>query len=133
MMWGNADDPVKLWRIDANRREQEYAEAREQQKREHERHERNVARAGAREEIAALEQRLAAVEQQLVGFNELANATAAFGDAVDGKLRKLEELLTRHAELGQPDSRQPKGFQGFVREKSNTEVLDLPDFIRKMH
>jgi hypothetical protein len=102
MMWGNADDPVKLWRIDANRREQEYAEAREQQKRKHERHERNVARAGAREEIAALEQRLAAVEQQLVGFNEVANATA-------------------------------KGFQGFARETSNTEVLDLPDFIRKMH
>jgi chromosome segregation ATPase len=133
MSWGNVDDPVKAWRADADRREQQYAEAREQHKRKQERHERNVARAGAREEIAALEQRLAAVEQQLVGFNELAQAVVTFSDAVDSKLSKLEQLLTRHAELRQADSRQPKGFQGFAREKSDVEPMDLPDFIRKMH
>jgi hypothetical protein len=132
MSWGNMDDPVKAWRADSDRREQEFAQAREQQKREQERHERDVAQAGAREEIAALKQRLTVVEQQLAGFDELAQAVATFGDAVDGKLRKLEELLTRHAELRQPEPRQPKGFQGFARERS-AEILDLPDFIRKMN
>ena len=133
MTWGNPDDPVRRWRAEADRLEDERRRAKEQMRREQERHERDVARAGAREEIAALKQRLAAVEQQLVGFNELASATAAFGDAVDGKLRKLEELLTRHAELRRAESPQPKGFQGFAREKSSAEVLDLPDFIRKTH
>jgi hypothetical protein len=133
MNWGNVDDPVKRWRADADRREQEHAQARQQLKREQASHERNVGRAGAREEIAELKQRLAAVEQQLVGLNELAQAVATFGDAVDGKLSKLEQLLTRHAELRQADSCQPKGFQGFAREKSDGEVVDLPDFIRKMH
>jgi chromosome segregation ATPase len=132
MMWGNTDDPVKAWRADSDRREQEFAQAREQSKRQQEQHER-VARAGASEEIAALKQRLAAVEQQLAGFDELAQAVANFGDAVDGKLRKLEELLTRHAELRQPEPRQPKGFQGFAREKIDTELLDLPEFLTRIH
>jgi chromosome segregation ATPase len=129
MMWGNTDDPVKAWRADSDRREQEFAQAREQSKRQQEQHERDVARAGASEEIAALKQRLAAVEQQLAGFDELAQAVATFGDAVDGKLRKLEELLTRHAELRQVDSRQSKGFQ-FARVPATLlaradEVIEL--------
>jgi chromosome segregation ATPase len=130
MTWGR-DDEVKRWRADADRREQEHTQAREQARREQERHERDVARADAQEEIAALKQRLAAVEQQLMDFNELARAVATFGDAVDGKLNNLEALLTRHAELRPADS--PKGFQGFARERSDTEIVDLPDFIRKMH
>jgi len=133
MIWGNPDDPVKLWRIDADRREQERAQAKEQMKREREHHERDVAQASAREEIAELKQRLAAVEQQVASFDELAQAVATFGAAVDNKLAELQRLLTRHAELRQAESPQPKGFQGFAREKGDTEVLDLPDFIRKMH
>src|SRR5262249_33016637 len=124
---------VDRWRMEMDQLEQERAQARDQSKREQERHERNVARAGAYEEIAALKQRLAAAEEQLAGFNELGQAITTFGDAVESKLSKLEYLMTRHAELRQPDSHQPKGFQGFAREKGDTEVLDLPDFIRKMH
>jgi hypothetical protein len=121
------------WRMDAAQREEGRVQTKEEMKREQERHERSLARAGAREEIAKLEQRLAAVEQQLANFNELANATVAFSTAVDSKLAELQQLLTRHAELRPAESPQPKGFGGFAREKSNDEVVDLPDFVRKMN
>jgi hypothetical protein len=133
MSWGNPDDPVKLWRAQADRLERERAEAKERMRRSEERRERDVARVSAHAEIAALKERLAAAEQQLEGFNEFVQAVATFGDAASNKLAKLEELLTRHAELREAESRQSKGFQGFAREKSDTEVVDLPDFIRKMH
>lgn len=131
-MWG-ADDDVKRWRAEADRLEDERVRGREQQQREQERHERDVAQAGAREEIAALKQRLAAVEQQLVLFDKLAQAVHTFSDAVDSKFAELQQLLTRRAKLlHQSDPPAPKGFQGFAREKS-AEILDLPDFIRKAH
>src|SRR5262249_27743282 len=132
MNWGNPDDPVNRWRMDSDRRDQERVEAKAQMRREEERRERDVARAGAREEIAELKHRLAEVEAQLAGFHELANATVSFSAAVDAKLAELQRLLTRHAELRQAEP-QPKGFQGFAREKSDAEVLDLPDLIRKTH
>jgi hypothetical protein len=133
MTWG-ADDEVKRWRADADALAEQHTRLREQARREQEQHERDVARAGACEEIAVLKQRLEAVEQQLVDFSELARAVATFGDAVDGKLSKLEQLLTRHAELRQTESHQPKGFQGFARERGDGEVTDLPDFLaRKMN
>ena len=125
---------MRRWREDADRREAERLEAKAQMRREQERRERSVARAGAREEIAELKQRLAEVEAQLAGFHELANATVSFSAAVDAKLAELQQLLTRHAELRQVESPQPKGFQGFAREKSDAEVVDLPEFlVRKMH
>jgi len=134
MTWG-IDDDVKRWRADADRRERERIETKAQMRREQEQHERDVARAGAYEEIAALKQRLAAVEQQLASVDELARAVATFGQAVDTKLADLQQLLTRRAELlHQPDAPPSKGFQGFAREKS-AEVVDLPpDFLtRKMN
>jgi chromosome segregation ATPase len=132
MTWG-IDDDVKRWRADADRREQARTETKAQMRREQEQHECDVARAGAYEEIAALKQRLAAVEQQLASVDELARAIATFGQAVDGKLAELQQLLTRHAELRQADPTRPKGFQGFARERID-EVLDLPaNFIRKAH
>ena len=134
MTWG-IDDDVKRWRADADRRERERIETKAQMRREQEQHERDVARAGAHEEIAALKQRLAAVEQQLALIDQLAQAIATFSQAVDGKLAELQQLLTRRAELlHQLDPPPPKGFQGFAREKS-AEALDLPPgfLTRKMN
>jgi hypothetical protein len=131
MTWGDPNEAVRKWQAEADRLEDERAAAKADMKREQERHERSAARASAREEIAALEQRLAAVEQQLANFDQLAQAVATFGDAVDGKLAELQQLLSRHAELRQAEPSPSKGFQ-FAREKS-TEVLDLPNFIRKMN
>jgi chromosome segregation ATPase len=124
---------VDRWRMEMDELGQDRAKAKAQMRREQERRECDVAQASAREEIAELKQRLAAVEQQVASFDELAQAVATFGAAVDNKLVELQRLLTRHAELRQAESPQPKGFQGFAREKGDTEVLDLPDFIRKMH
>jgi hypothetical protein len=136
MIWGNADDPVKRWRKEADQAEQERIAAKEQMRREEERRARDVARAvaraGAHEEIAALKDRVTAIEEHLKGLDELARAVTTFSNAVSDKLGELERLLTRHAELREADSRQSKGFQ-FAREKSDAEPLDLPDFIRKMH
>jgi hypothetical protein len=132
MTWG-IDDDVKRWRADADRRERERIETKAQMRREQEQHERDVARAGAYEEIAALKQRLVAVEQQLASVDELARAVATFGAAVDNKLAELQQLLSRHAELRRPDPQNQKGFQGFARERVD-DVLDLPaNFIRKAH
>src|SRR5262249_30713544 len=103
MTWG-IDDDVKRWRADADRRERGRRETKAQMRRELEQHERDVARAGAYEEIAALKQRLAAVEQQLASVDELARAVATFGQAVDTKLADLQQLLTRRAEPHQPDA-----------------------------
>ena len=130
-------DALDKWRMEAHRLDQERIEAKEQMRREDERRERDVARAaaraGAHEEIAALKERLAAVEQQLAAHDELARAVVTFSDAVDAKLAELQQLLTRRAELREADSRQSKTFAGFAREKGAGEILDLPDFIRKMH
>jgi chromosome segregation ATPase len=140
MMWGDANDPVKAWRIDADRREQQYAEARAQQKREQERYERQIARASAREEIAALRAELAELRGEFESLNhtlaDTMNATArAFATLADERREQhatLAELKTVVAKLGASPEAKRAAFQ-FAREKSDAEVVDLPDFIRKMN
>jgi hypothetical protein len=131
MIWGDVDDPVKRWRAQADRAEQEHLEEKRRMQREQERRERDIARASASAEISALDARLTAIESQLEGLNELARAVVTFSDAVNAKLAKLEELLARHAELREADSRQStKSFEGFAREKSG-EIVDLPEFLAR--
>jgi predicted nucleic acid-binding Zn-ribbon protein len=52
------------WRYDMDRLEHERAQARQQVKQEQERHERSLARAGTREEIAALRAELATLREE---------------------------------------------------------------------
>jgi septation ring formation regulator EzrA len=141
--WGNPDDPVRRWREDADRLEQEHTRLREQERRERERHERAVANAGASEKIAALEQRLATVEQQLEkqfeSFNELVRGNGEFSNTVVQALDRLNELVTQLNgkmggldKLGTSPEAKRASFQ-FAREKSG-EVVDLSEFLtRRTH
>src|SRR5262249_16685619 len=141
MMWGNADDPVKAWRSDADRREQEYAQAREQSKREQERHERDVARAGAREEIATLRAELAELRGEFESLNRtladrMAATARAFGTLADERREQhaaIADLKAAVAAVGASPLGKRTAFQ-FARERGTDEVVDLPDFLpRKMN
>jgi hypothetical protein len=127
-------DEMDHWRDYQDRRQEERDQAKAEMRAEQERRECNIAEAGAHAQIAELKQRLEAVERQLASFDELASAVATFGTAVDSKLAELQQLLTRHSELRQAELPEAKraAFQ-FAREKSDGEIVDLPDFIRKMH
>jgi len=63
------------WRMDNDRREQERAQAQERQKREQERHKRSLARAGAREKIAALRAELAMLREKHESLSALVRDT----------------------------------------------------------
>src|SRR5215471_3764169 len=65
------------WRIDATQRAEARAQAKEQMKRDQERHERQIARAGAREEIATLRAELATLRADFESLNR------TFTDVVD--------------------------------------------------
>ena len=141
MNWGNVDDPVKRWRADADRREQEHAQAREQLKREQASHERNVARASAREEIAALRAELAELRGEFESLNrtlaDTMNATAsAFGALADERREQhaaIADLKAAVAGVGASPLAKRTAFQ-FARERSDVEPLDLPNFLPcKMH
>ena len=145
MTWG-ADDDVKRWRADADRRERGYAEAREQARREELEAERVSApdwsQIDARIAAALAEQRreiMGTIELVVAGGDEIVRAL----DGLERKCTKLEGLINKlsslyervrglyeheRARVHEPEKR----FQGFAREKSD-EVVDLPDFIRKMH
>src|SRR5262245_26286050 len=96
------------WRLDANRREHARAQAKEQMKRDQERHERQIARAGAREEIAALRAELAVLRVELAtlraDFADTTNVTASvFETLADERHERREEmrdLKTEVAKLG---------------------------------
>ena len=125
------------WRYDMDRLEHERAQAREQQKHEQERHERSLARAGAHAEIAALRAELAALRGEFESLNrtlaDTMNATAsAFGVLADERREQRAEIADLKAKLGaSPEAK--RAFQ-VAREKSDVEVVDLPEFLtRKMH
>ena len=128
------------WRMEMDQLEQERARSRGQSKREQERHERSLARAGAREEIAALRAELATLraehESLCRTLSETMGATAsAFGTLADERREQhaaIDDLKLQIARLGASPEAKRAAFQ-FAREKSDTEIIDLPDFIRKTH
>jgi len=133
MMWGNADDPVKRWRAEMDQLEQERAEAKAQMRRQEERHERSLARAGAREEIAELRGDLATLYDTL---RDVITATSdtlrTLGDEARTQRTAIDDLRLQVAKLSAtPEAK--RAFQ-FAREKGAGEIVDLPEFlIRKAH
>ena len=128
------------WRMDNDRREQERAQAQERQKREQERHKRSLARAGAREKIAALRAELAMLREKHESLSALVRDTlntttdtlCTLADERREQRAEIDDLKLAVARLGASPEAKRAAFQ-FAREKSVGEVVDLPDFIRKVH
>lgn len=132
MTWGNTDDPVKRWRVEMDRLEQERAEAKTQMQREQERHERSLARAGAHAEIAELRADLATLYNTLSDtMTATGEALRTLGDEARARREEIADLKLQIARLSaSPEAK--RAFQ-FGREKGDGEVVDLPDFMRKVH
>jgi chromosome segregation ATPase len=129
MTWGNADDPVKRWRAEMDQLEQERAEAKAQMRRQEERHERSLARAGAREEIVELRGELATLYDTL---RDVITATSdtlrTLGDEARTQRTAIDDLKLAVARLSATPEAKKAAFQ-FAREKGGGEVVDLPDFL----
>ena len=115
------------WRMDATQRAEARAHAKEQMKRDQERHERQIARAGAREEIAALRAELATLRAEFESltrnFVDTMNAIAsAFGTLADERHEQREEMRDLKTEVAKLGATQD---QLVVRGKH--EVMDLPN------
>ena len=133
MTWGNTDDPVKRWRVEMDRLEQERAEAKTQMQREQERHERSLARAGAREEIAELRSDLATLYNTL---RDVITATSdtlrTLGDEARTQHTAIDDLKLQVARLSASPEAKRAAFQ-FAREKEGAEIVEVPSFLpRKM-
>ena len=115
------------WRMDANQRAEARAQTKEQMKRAQERHERQIARAGAREEIATLRGELAALRAQLESlqrtFADAMDAVAsAFGTLADERHDQRTQIANLKTEITKLGATQD---QLVVRGKH--EVMDLPN------
>jgi len=124
------------WRMDSDRREQERAQAKEQVKREQERHERRLARAGAREEIAALRAELASMRTEHESLcRTLSDALTATSDTfrtLDDMARaQREEIADVKLAIARISPAEAKRAFQFAREKSDGDVGDLPDLVYK--
>jgi hypothetical protein len=123
------EDNVPRWRADMDRLEQERVQAKEQMKCEQERHERNVARAGAREEVAALRAELATLYSTLSDtMTATGEALRTLGDEARARREEVADLKLQVARLGASPEAKRAAFQ-FAREKSDGEVVDLPEFL----
>jgi len=126
------------WRYDMDKLEQERAQARQQSKREQERHERQIARAGAIEQIAALRAELATLraehESLCRTLSDTMSATAsAFGTLADERREQRTEFDDLRVAVAKLSSTEPHGRSAdfkFAREKDGgAEVVDLPNFL----
>jgi len=106
-----------------------------------ERHERSLARAGAREEIAALRAELASMrtehESLCRTLSDTLTATSDTFRTLDDMSRvqreEIADLKLAIAKLGASPEAKRAVFQ-FAREKSDVEPVDLPEFlVRKVH
>jgi hypothetical protein len=142
LLGARSNDPVERWRLAAEQREREFAHERAKEKREEQRIVDTRAANEAALLRAALEGRLAAVEQSNQELHEdvagMARATAETLDLLIDKCVALSkphddevrELRTEIANLrtALAEARGQKAEFRFVREReSSTE--DLPDFL----
>jgi hypothetical protein len=139
---------VDRWRAEMDALERERAKERQ----EYEREESDRARAQA-PDWSAIDARIAAAlaEQReeimetiklvLSGNDEMVRALEGLDrkyDRLEGLLTKLGALYERvrglyEVERVRAHEPEAKRFHGFARERGDSEVLDLPDFIRKMN
>ena len=124
------------WRMEMDQLEQERARSRGQSKREQERHERSLARAGAREEIAALRAELATLRAEHESLcRTLSDALTATSDTfrtLDDMARaQREEIADVKLAIARISPAEAKRAFQFAREKSDGDVGDLPDLVYK--
>jgi hypothetical protein len=121
------------WRMEMDRLDQERAQAKEQMRREEERHVRSLARAGAREEIAELRADLATLYATLRDvINATSETLSTLANEARARREEIADLKLAVAKLGASPEAKKAAFQ-FAHEKGADEVVDLPHFIRKMH
>ena len=132
MIWGDDADPVKRWRAEMDQLDRERTEAKEQMKRSEECRERDVARAGACEEISELRDNVKTLFDLLRDITDATNQTfTTLANEASARREDIADLKLQIARLSaSPEAK--RAFQ-FAREKSDGEIVDLPDFIRKMH
>ena len=111
---------------------------RAQLKHEQERHERSLARAGAREEIAALRAELATLRTEHESLcrtlaDTMNAAASAFGTLAAERREQRAEFDDLKVAVAKLSSTEPHGRSAdfkFAREKDGgAEVVDLPNFL----
>ena len=119
------------WRIDATQRQEARAQSKEQMRREAERQERGIARAGASEHIATLRGELATVRAELASLQRtIADAMDAVANTFGTLADQRHEQRAAIAELKTEVTKIMAATDQLV-VRGRHDVIDLPNPLRR--